>query len=163
MTNIEEYITKFNDDLVEDECNPISDNVRQLIIDLNELSSIHKNHFEALCRALIDLNGADYKIVPWKKKLWLESLRSGKYPQTQNFLKTASCDYCCLGVYAEVVDDVEWLDGGTYYYFEVDGGTYEGSLTHDHELSKVQSELISLNDDANLNFEQIALVVEKLL
>jgi hypothetical protein len=47
------------------------------------------------------------------QKLWLEALRSGKYKQGHNNLKTSD-SYCCLGVACELSKLDTWSTEETY-------------------------------------------------
>jgi hypothetical protein len=44
------------------------------------------------------------------KQKWVEALRSGKYPQGINYLRTDQ-GYCCLGVLCDVIDGSKWQKG----------------------------------------------------
>lgn len=48
------------------------------------------------------------KIPPELKAKWLQALRSGKYKQGQNALRTADNCFCCIGVLADIVDSSRW-------------------------------------------------------
>lgn len=91
-------------------------------------------------------------------KRWVEALRSGKYEQGKNGLRTKD-KFCCLGVACDIYDNTiwdklpenlgrlpsyvrEWLD------LSHDEGEYKGSyLTND-------------NDIKNKSFEEIADIIE---
>lgn len=67
------------------------------------------------------------------KAEWLEALRSGKYQQGKGCLRSASDNYCCLGVLAEVAGCI-WDQGSpeqTYrarYNGTMDTGVLPGAL-----------------------------------
>lgn len=44
-------------------------------------------------------------------KQWVAALRSGKYPQGTNALRTIDDEYCCLGVLCDILDKKCWTDG----------------------------------------------------
>jgi hypothetical protein len=43
------------------------------------------------------------------KKRWVEALRSGKYRQGRERLRSTDNDFCCLGVLCDVIDPDGWL------------------------------------------------------
>lgn len=55
---------------------------------------------------------------PSTKKSWLRALRSGDYKQGRNWLRKKSSDtdcYCCMGVYADIVEPKSWLEPTSVY------------------------------------------------
>ena len=69
------------------------------------------------------------------RKLWVEALRSGKYSQGENWLRTDR-GYCCLGVACEISGLVTWRDGGPDHFRSVN--TFEaisGTGTKTQELA----------------------------
>lgn len=55
---------------------------------------------------------------PSTKKVWLRALRSGDYRQGRNWLRRQTPDgdyYCCLGVYADLVDAGAWITTNSVY------------------------------------------------
>lgn len=116
------------------------------------------------------------------RKLWVEALRSGKYRQTQDYLKTVSSEsvcHCCLGVACEVYqqhvggltetveDDDEYrtfngnscvLPDEVQKWLNIDDC---GRLVNDIETpGGVCGALTSLNDVGGYSFEKIADVIE---
>lgn len=54
-----------------------------------------------------------------KTAQWLEALRSGKYKQAKNTLKSADGGFCCLGVLCDAKGVPARIDGGsTFYIFD---------------------------------------------
>lgn len=47
------------------------------------------------------------------KQQWLEALRSGRYKQGQNRLRSKEDEFCCLGVLCDVVDPKAWERKGS--------------------------------------------------
>lgn len=45
---------------------------------------------------------------PEIRRKWVEALRSGKYEQGRNHLRTIDGRFCCLGVLADIVDPGSW-------------------------------------------------------
>lgn len=105
------------------------------------------------------------KLIPVEEaRKWLAALRSGDYDQCQEQLAFDG-GFCCLGVACEV--------GGIPYH-SLDGNLpsashlykylgREGKLCHmtiRHEKSVSVSTLISCNDTLELNFKQIADIIE---
>jgi hypothetical protein len=58
------------------------------------------------------------KLNPTAKKVWVDALLSGKYPQGQNLLRSEQ-GYCCLGVACDLFDKKGWepvIAGMSYDY-----------------------------------------------
>ena len=117
------------------------------------------------------------------RKLWIEALRSGEYRQARSTLckvpappSTDPVSYCCLGVACEVFRKMEpeqgarWLDN---QFVDQSGGVSGSRMTRvvskwldmrDNPNVKTTewggTDLISLNDGRNYNFNQIADVIE---
>lgn len=114
-------------------------------------------------------------------KLWAEALRSGKYQQAQNSLKTDD-GYCCWGVACEISGLGTWSRCGYVNYFTVNGGSCElhansgnpppeisygwAGLNRARDLildrEGFEHGLIELNDSGEFNFSQIADIIEAL-
>lgn len=106
------------------------------------------------------------------KRKWVEALRSEKYTQGQQKLKTPDERFCCLGVLCDIIAPREWTsteqedaDGvllGTFDWFhsgdaEMPGqGVQEEAGVDDDTCSK----LTVMNDKDELNFNQIANWIE---
>lgn len=115
------------------------------------------------------------------KERWVSALRSGKFTQGKDRLKTDDEDYCCLGVLCELAvedkviapakdtEDFGWI-------YEDEQGTLPNKVrewaglaednpyvefTRDGE-ARYES-LSELNDDLNLSFKEIALIIEEKL
>lgn len=87
------------------------------------------------------------------KRKWVEALRSGKYEQGHGALRKDD-KFCCLGVLCDVVDPNGWSED---CYWR---GEY--ALPPSHVLGNLTaSDLVYLNDEKNLSFEQIADYIEK--
>lgn len=99
------------------------------------------------------------------KKEWLKALRSGKYRQAREMLRTTwnkHNSYCCLGVLARVAgakfyDGVPTLDG-----MSIGDGDVEYLDDGFAGLSRTtQEKLVKMNDEDGVNFNQIADWIEK--
>ena len=55
------------------------------------------------------------------KERWIAALRSGKYKQAQNVLRTGKDRLCCLGVLCDVVDPERWYVEEDSTYMSADG------------------------------------------
>ena len=86
------------------------------------------------------------------KAKWIEALRSGKYEQGREQLKTDNGKYCCLGVLNEIADLDYETDCG--YLENHVGATWKG-LDIDQ-----QGKLVSLNDEDGKTFPEIADYIE---
>lgn len=100
---------------------------------------------------------------PEKKRLWLEALRSGEYKQGRKVLKTNSELFCCLGVYADAVEQVSWEPTRSYHYQFVsnDGVPQNTGLPASMVEREHQAHLIYLNDTEVQTFDQIANWIEE--
>lgn len=116
-------------------------------------------------------------------QLWIDALRSGKYKQTTDQLKTnlkprnsrPSWGYCCLGLVCEVAikpyntENLKWkhdANGLVEQGQRFDGDVFNlsknilsflGMTVKDHE------NLVALNDDDKLEFDEIADYIEDIL
>lgn len=97
------------------------------------------------------------KLNPEKKRLWLEALRSEKYKQGHCRLKGDS-SFCCLGVYADAVEHVEWIKDHILGYVFLSNHTEQQVSTLPYEMvdSEAQGQLIYMNDEMNESFDYIA-------
>jgi hypothetical protein len=105
-------------------------------------------------------------------KQWTEALRSGKYKQGNQVLKSKSGHFCCLGVLCDISGLSEWKleEEGLPYekYFNSNAllpepvRTWAGIYNifgRFHTNAPLES-LATLNDDG-LSFEQIADLIEE--
>jgi hypothetical protein len=116
---------------------------------------------------------------------WIEALRSGKYKQTKEKLRSRNGAMCCLGVLCDVAGLKKEYRNGHYYYSY---GNDEDSMELPDEFAeafgmqnisgvfpKVEGQrfqtirpkgvetdsLIQMNDDGKYTFKDIADVIEK--
>ena len=96
-------------------------------------------------------------MTPKQKILWLEALRSGKYRQGKQALKTKSAkgqySYCCLGVAKEVcaIKNSEKIIHGSFLFI-----TGEAVF-----LSIFVQEILANKNDKGTSFTKIADYIEK--
>lgn len=112
------------------------------------------------------------KLDPEKKRIWVEALRSGDYKQTSSYLKTSK-GMCCLGVYADAVEHVEWFPTDEVFSetekdqslidgpFSFNNGNCVTSIPGDWVDRKATRHLIDLNDIQKKDFNAIADWVEE--
>lgn len=94
------------------------------------------------------------------KDKWVAALRSGKYEQGQNYLRTEKNKYCCLGVLCEVagIEPVLLKDG---YHYGTDNADLDNDLMNKFGLNRDHIyNLIQMNDDDEESFEAIANYIE---
>lgn len=105
------------------------------------------------------------QLKPEIKKAWLEALRSGKYVQGHQALRTADSRYCCLGVLCDVVNPNDWHSSGPFawtYGVEGDIGVTPKALRTDVQLdADAENKLINMNDVDGADFEHIAQYIEQ--
>jgi hypothetical protein len=90
------------------------------------------------------------------KAKWVKALRSGKYRQAQDVLRSDSGAYCCLGVLRSVMHKGSSLKKGDEEYLHPDHKK-EAGLSY-----KQQGQLATMNDEGK-TFSQIADYIEKKL
>ncbi len=108
---------------------------------------------------------------PAYKQRWLEGLRSGKYTQGRQALRSSDDKYCVLGVLCDISSEGEWEERperpGNYYYHI--GKSYaNGSLPFELQLKAKLSThfawvLIHMNDSEGVDFAKIADYIEEKL
>ena len=93
-------------------------------------------------------------------RLWLDALRSGKYPQTIYQLKS-DYGYCCLGVLCDLAradGGPGWSDG----LYRVTDYQLPYKMSHFMGLTQgEQNALIRMNDKSRATFAQIADYIEQ--
>lgn len=101
------------------------------------------------------------------KAKWIEALRSGKYAQGKNAMRTTEDTYCCLGVLCDVVDPAAWGASAGYssYIFKYKNDNRRGYLPWDlaKEIglsAEMQAQLAAMNDEGD-SFQEIAAVIEQ--
>ena len=120
---------------------------------------------------------------PEIKKQWVADLRSGKFPQTDGYLRYGDA-FCCLGVLCDqaakagVVSEERAADDDYYYYSNVVGELPDAvkewagldSTTpavdvrlYDEDDALDFVDLATLNDDYGFNFGRIADLIESQL
>lgn len=102
------------------------------------------------------------KMNPEVKRVWINELRSGRYPQTTRALQDRR-GFCCLGVLCDLSGAAEWgpnSGAGRDY-----GGMYDyppGSTADWAGMPReVAKHLATLNDDKGKTFDEIADWIEK--
>lgn len=105
------------------------------------------------------------------KKLWIAALRSGKYDQGKHSLKKKD-DFCCLGVLCDISEVNCWskiTKDGLFAYDNdtavlpksvIDWAGLEDRVPSVEYCGK-QYNLVELNDEAGLTFEEIADIIER--
>lgn len=115
-------------------------------------------------------------LVQTKKEIlqkWVKALKSGKYVQGVNKLRSNKDEFCCLGVlcdvYAKECNGGRWEDQ-TYYglkTFVITDNSESDAYSLPNGLSKAlgidskfESRLIDMNDEEGADFIQIAEFIE---
>lgn len=113
------------------------------------------------------------------KKKWVKALRSGKYRQTTNTLKSEA-GFCCLGVLSDLYikehKRSKWIDGshnGKFYFVDSRGKKEGSSLPHSvmrwagikepNPQLELERSAISANDSDRKDFKEIADLIEQSL
>lgn len=96
---------------------------------------------------------------PEIKKQWVDALRSGEYMQTQGTLKNHK-GYCCLGVLTDLYlkeHNEKWEQCGTHYSYEGDDCNLSPIIQVWSGLNTwIESDLITMNDEEEKTFQEIA-------
>lgn len=104
------------------------------------------------------------------KKQWVDALRSGKYPQGHETLRTLDDKFCCLGVLADVLRPDGWVlvEGPTRYgpaHWEYEGNPalldddFAGLRLHTQRVLASKND--GLDDEREHSFAEIADYIEK--
>lgn len=96
-------------------------------------------------------------------KKWVTALRSGKYKQGQSYLRTGN-RFCCLGVACDLFGkdkNIEWDEEIFLTAYDVLPYVVMEWLGLNKESGSYNSgSLVSLNDDQERTFKQIADIIE---
>lgn len=113
------------------------------------------------------------------KQQWLRALRSGRYKQGQNRLRTQDDKFCCLGVLCDIynkglkrsqwkktVEDQEWAFGKEESSLPPAVQRWAGLTSDDPTINDTAKEgcsnaASSCNDNLRYSFKRIASLIEK--
>lgn len=103
------------------------------------------------------------------KEKWLKALRSNEYQQARGCLRVIMNDgkdtFCCLGVLCNEIDKNEWKKCQFGDYPVIYDESYTRLGVKVRKLAEIQDdemfELIKMNDDEMLGFDQIADWIEE--
>jgi hypothetical protein len=114
------------------------------------------------------------KMDPEAKRLWVDALRSGKYPQGFDALLKNKNGYCCLGVLSEIYPgalnkEVLLVNETCKFGDEVsllpsEVARWAGFSTDNPVIAKTDNSLIcasTANDILKMTFEEIADAIEE--
>lgn len=104
------------------------------------------------------------------RKLWVEALRSGKYKQTKEVMKTSDGGMCCLGVLADIAgcgwSQVAKKEDGTVIFTADENDDYDappsamgfvGLRTSEGRFGRAT---LAGKNDAGHSFNEIADIIE---
>lgn len=108
---------------------------------------------------------------PIVKKKWLEKLRGSEYEKGIGQLKTSDEEFCCLGVLCDINSKetgIQWLKCGETFRYQSSSSVLAWNVMDWAGLNSCNpkiddTELSLLNDQENLNFDQIADLIEYFL
>jgi hypothetical protein len=106
---------------------------------------------------------------PEIKKLWVEALRSGKYKQAKEALRTDNKKaHCCLGVLCEIYVTeshgiVDWLDAAVLPEDVAKWAGLDGNFDPECVMLPTKKRLTELNDGKGYGFKRISNLIEKYL
>ena len=109
---------------------------------------------------------------PELKAKWVAALRSGEYTQARETLCDEGDAFCCLGVLLSISDKGYW--NGPLYEFEREYDDDGDPIVCDGDLGRfgrrmfgisdtAEASLITMNDDQNKSFAEIADYIESAL
>ena len=95
-----------------------------------------------------------------KRREWIEALRSGKYEQTQNYLRSGN-SFCCLGVLCDISGIDKW-DESFINHIPYGKNTVmpTSDVTKLVNLSDRRARLLTLANDSGKTFNEIADIIE---
>lgn len=94
---------------------------------------------------------------------WLEALRSGKYVQGKEYLRDKNDQYCCWGVFCDLLDPNGWvMKPGQYGYDYKDAGRCypKNDILHDYDIPVCYAGKLARMNDHGSSFLKIADVIE---
>lgn len=100
------------------------------------------------------------------RKLWVEALRSGRFQQGRERLKTINNEFCCLGVACEISGLGAWTEGGLYAVGEIDrSATILPTAVRDwlglvNNASNYEDGQLTVHNDAGASFAEIADLID---
>lgn len=115
------------------------------------------------------------------KKEWVTALRSGNYKQGKSHLRNLDDSYCCAGVLCDILvrkGSGEWKrdSSESYYTYEGSGYSLTGEVLEKVEILGMKQDLMCdmngsrgrhsiyyMNDNLDLNFSEIADIIEEQL
>lgn len=101
-------------------------------------------------------------ITQEQKDKWIAALRSGDYVQGRHCLQTWNHKFCCLGVLCDVLDPSKWDKYHRWSYSDDDRNKlYSLEISDGFIPTKLQKDLISMNDLHAQSFNQIADYIEE--
>lgn len=110
----------------------------------------------------ITVNELNYKLDEVKKNNWIKALRSDVYEQCEGELCSLDDNYCCLGVFLEVNENLEKINiNNGIYYIDDDRRSYSALMPERIMPSEIQGFFSDLNDNSDFTFKNIADVVEQ--
>jgi hypothetical protein len=87
---------------------------------------------------------------------WIVALRSGKYQQAKDRLRTDG-GYCCLGVLCDITDPKGWeIKEGCWEYYGETAYPTHAMIEQLGELELHDGYIGTLNDMRNMSFAEIA-------
>lgn len=94
---------------------------------------------------------------------WVEALRSGKYEQGRDMMRSRGNTFCCLGVLCDVIDDKAWVLEYNYSWADGEWSIPPPKVTKKAGLNKkIIDTLIDMNDKQGKSFAEIADYLERL-
>lgn len=99
------------------------------------------------------------------KSLWIQALESGQYTQARGYLRRED-SYCCLGVLCTLLPSYGHFEGNSFV--TSDGPPHGGELPYTLREQvgltvQAMADLISMNDEQEKDFAQIAQYIREYL
>lgn len=101
---------------------------------------------------------------PEFKKSWVDALRSGRYQQGQEALRSGKHTFCCLGVLCDLVDQDQWgshHEGAWYFKYEEIYGMPDDVTFIATGISREEAQELADMNDGGTGFSEIANYIEE--
>lgn len=102
------------------------------------------------------------------KDKWIAALRSGKYEQGQNNLRSVDDKFCCLGVLCDIIDNSKWEtfekanSAKKQYPYTYNGysGVLSYEMTKELKFKNTETKTLIIMNDSGKTFAEIADYIE---
>lgn len=97
---------------------------------------------------------------PEIKQRWVEALRSGRYQQGQNVLRTTENAFCCLGVLCDLVEPLSWKPDVVIFLHHTNDSMPGEHIYEKTGLGETHADALACMNDRGVGFAAIADYIE---